>query len=82
MTILVPLIPVDRVAGVETRIELVAVGTRKEAVHKIVNLRRVLDMIAVEVRFEVVKPVGIGLLLLDGGSVVVGVGCLDRIGVV
>ena len=82
LTVLVQLLPVDRDAGVQNRVQLVAIGPGKVPVHQLVHLCRAVDLVAVEVRLEVMQPVWVGLLSQDGGAVVVGEGRLDGVGVV
>ena len=62
---------VRRHAGVEDRVELVAVGVAEVQRDEVVDLLLVVDLVAVEVGLEVVQLVGVGLLAQDRRSVVV-----------
>ena len=69
-------------AGVEDRVEPVAVGTAQVERDELVDLRRRIDLIPVERGLEVVQLVRVGLLRQDRRAVVVGERLLDRVGVV
>ena len=72
LPVLVELLLVDGDAGVEDRVELVAVGAAEVQRDELVDLRRRVDLIAVEVGLEVVQLVRVGLLAEDRRAVVVG----------
>ena len=62
---------VRRDAGVEDRVELVAVGAAEVERDELVDLRLGVDLVAVEVGLEVVQLVRVGLLAQDRRAVVV-----------
>ena len=82
LLVLIQVLPVDRHAGIQDRVEPVAVGPGEVALDEIIYLLQVVDLKAVERRLEVVQPVGIGLLGEHRGPVVVGKGLLYRVGVI
>ena len=71
LAVLVELLLVDRHAGVEDRVELVAVRAAEVQLDELVDLRRRVDLAAVERRLQVVQLVRVGLLAEDRRAVVV-----------
>ena len=82
LPVLVELLPVDGDAGVEDRVEPVAVRAAEVQRHEFVDLRGGIDLVAVERGLQVVQLVRVGLLGEDRRAVVVGERLLDRVGVV
>ncbi len=71
LAVLVELVVVGRDAGVEDRVEPVAVRPVQVEIHEVIDLNRRVNLIAVEVGLEVVELVGVGLLAEDRRPVVV-----------
>ncbi len=68
--------------GVKDRIKPVAAGPAEIQLHEVINLFVRVDLIAVEVRLEVVKFVRIGLPTQDRGAIIRRERFLDRVGVI
>lgn len=71
LTIFVELIPVDRHAGIEDGIELIANGTVQVQLRQFINLRLAIHLVAIESGLQIVELVGIHFLGEDGGAVVI-----------
>ena len=74
--------PVDRHAGVQDRIEPVAILPVEVAPLQLVDLLLGIDLGAIQVRLQVVQLVGVGLVGQNRGSVVVRERLADGVGVV
>ena len=82
LAVLVQLAQVHRHAGIEDRIELVALGTAKVAPRQILYLLLGIDLSSVQVGLQVVQLVGVGLIGQDRRPVEVRERCADGVGVV
>ena len=75
-------VPCSRHAGIEDRVELVAVGAAEIQLDQFIDLRSVVDLVAVERGLEIVQLVRVGLLAEDRRPVIVVERLLDRFRVV
>ena len=82
LAVLVEPVHVDRHAGIEDRVELVAVGAAEEQLHHLLHLLGRIDLRGIERRLQVVQLVRVGLLGEQRGAVVVLEGEGDRLAVV
>ena len=56
LPVLIQLLKIDGDAGVEDRVELVAIGVAEVALHEVVQLSRRVDLRTVQIRLEVMQP--------------------------
>ena len=62
LAVLVEPVHIDRHAGIEDRVELVAVGAAEEQLHHLLHLLRRIHLRGVQRRLQIVQLVGVGLL--------------------
>ena len=82
LAVLVEPLHVDRHAGIEDRVELVAVRAAEEQLHQLLNLLRRIHLRGIQRRLQIVQLVGVGLLREQRGAVIVLEGERDRLAVV